>query len=65
MKVSDALAYFGGNRSALARKAGISQPAVSNWLVRKKTVVPELTARRLHQLTRGRLALDEADYARR
>lgn len=62
MKVAEALAHFDGNQSALARKARISQAAVANWLRRKKKLVPELTARRLHDLTRGKLKFNEDDY---
>ncbi len=61
MLVSQAIKHY-GSQSALARALRISQPAVAMWIQRGLKRVPELQARRLHQLTRGKLKFDAEDY---
>jgi hypothetical protein len=58
VKTSDALEYFGGNLSALARAAGVSRQAVQQW----GDVVPKRRARRLVRVSAGRLDLGADDY---
>jgi DNA-binding transcriptional regulator YdaS (Cro superfamily) len=47
IKVTDAVAAFGGNKSALANYLGISPAAVSQWTTRGRKTVPTVQAYRL------------------
>jgi len=61
MKIEDAVKAFGSQRK-LAEKLGIRQSAVANWIYRGRTILPELQARRLHELTRGKMRFNPEDY---
>jgi hypothetical protein len=61
MKIDDAVAYY-KTAVGLAAALGIRSSAVSNWRVRYAGQVPELQARRLHDLTRGKLRFDRKAY---
>ncbi len=57
MLTSDVIAHF-GSKVATARALGIQKAAVSKW----KKLVPPLRAAQVHDLTRGKLRFDPADY---
>jgi hypothetical protein len=62
MEIDEAVAYF---RSAvkLSRELGLrSSGAISNWRIRNGGKVPELYARKLHDMTRGKLRFDPKAY---
>jgi hypothetical protein len=61
MKIDDAVAHY-KTAVRLAAELGIHSSAVSNWRVRYDGKVPELQARRLHELTRGKLRFDRREY---
>jgi len=63
MKVTEAIGYF-DSASDLAKKLGVRPSAVSNWR-KRGDLVPELAARQLHELTRGRLRFDPEVYRAR
>lgn len=60
MKVSDAAAKF-GSEYKLAKALGIHQSNVTRW----KHKVPEVWARRLHDMTGGELGFDVTHYPRK
>ena len=62
MRVSEAIKFF-DTGSNLAKKLGVRPSAVSNWR-KRGDLVPELAARQLHELTRGRLKFDPEAYGR-
>lgn len=64
MKVDEAVAYY-VTLTALANVLDLQPSAVSNWRARHAGVVPELYARRLHELTRGRLKFETDAYRRK
>ena len=57
MKVSDAAAQF-GSKQKLAQHLGIHPANVTRW----KYKVPEVWARRLHEMTGGKLIFDLNEY---
>jgi hypothetical protein len=57
MKTSEVAAYFGSEYKA-AHALGIHQYVITRW----KTKVPELWARRLHDMTEGTLNYSPNDY---
>jgi hypothetical protein len=61
MEIDDAGAYY-KTAVRLAAALKIHSSAVSNWRVRYNGKVPELQARRLHELTRGKLKFDRKSY---
>lgn len=60
MRKEDVIDYF-GNAAAVARALDYTEGAVSQW----KDVIPELTARKLHDLTKGKLRFDSKLYQKR
>ena len=64
MRVQDAADYY-DSRTALALALEVRPSAVSNWDTRYNGVIPELYARRLHEMTRGRLRFDSETYRKR
>ena len=60
MKTKDAAAYF-GSEYKLAKALKISQANITRW----KTKVPEIWARRLHDMTDGKLMFVRDEYMRR
>jgi hypothetical protein len=60
MKTADALAFYKDNGATLARAAGVSRQAMYQW----GEYVPEAVARRLDELTGGRLAFKSDDYVK-
>lgn len=62
MRVDDAIAHY-GTASELARQLNLRSPgAITNWRARYRGKVPELYARRLHEMTRGKLRFDRDEY---
>lgn len=57
MKVSDAAAEF-GSKSKLAKRLGVHPALITRW----KHKVPEVWARRLHDITAGKLVFDLENY---
>jgi hypothetical protein len=57
MKTSEAAAYF-GSEYKLAKALKIQQSNVTRWRLK----VPEIWARRLHDMTGGKLAFLPEDY---
>lgn len=62
MLIRKAIEHY-GSQTKLAAALELTQPAVAAWLKRGKKAVPKRHARRLHQLTRGKLLFRETDYA--
>jgi hypothetical protein len=58
MRKTDVLAHFDGNQSAVARALEITRASVNAW----PDLVPELSARRLHEYTRGKLRFNSSLY---
>lgn len=61
MQIKDAVAHY-GSMKVLAGKLNVYPSAVYNWKSRHNGRVPEIHARRLHELTRGRLRFDPSEY---
>jgi predicted transcriptional regulator len=61
MQIDDAVAHY-RTATELARTLGVTQAAVSQWRSRHGGRIPELYARRLHELTRGKLRFDREAY---
>lgn len=62
MRVDDAVEYF-GSTIELAAKLGLkSASTISNWRARNEGQVPELYARQIHDLTRGKVKFDRREY---
>lgn len=62
MRVDDAIEHF-GTATALARELNLRSPgAITNWRARYGGKIPELYARRLHEMTRGKLRFDRSEY---
>lgn len=62
MTVDDAIAHY-GTAVELARQLNLRSPgAITNWRSRYDGKVPELYARRLHEMTRGKLRFDRSEY---
>lgn len=62
MRVDDAIERY-ETATNLAKQLGLTGPAaISNWKARYGGKVPELYARRLHEMTRGRLKFDPKTY---
>jgi hypothetical protein len=67
MRKSDVIAYYGGNQSEAGRAIGVKRQSVNAW----DEIIPELQARRYHEVTRGRrrngivLRFDPALYGHR
>jgi hypothetical protein len=57
MKTSDAAAHF-GSKYKVAQELGINQSNLTRW----KNKVPEVWARRLHDMTGGKLHFDIKEY---
>jgi transcriptional regulator with XRE-family HTH domain len=63
MLISEVTAKLNCNRTELARKLGLRSPgAISNWERRYGGRIPELHARRLQEMTRGKLKFDPKAY---
>jgi hypothetical protein len=60
MRKDTAVAHF-GNQASIARALHISTAAVAVW----GEIIPELSARKLHDLTDGELPFDPSIYQRR
>lgn len=56
----DALQFFGGDHTAVAKAAGVTRSAVWQWGDR----VPLLSAMRLQESTKKQLRVDLRDYKR-
>jgi hypothetical protein len=61
MRVDEVIAHFGTATKA-AKQLDITPGAVTNWRSRNRGRVPELWARRLHEMTRGKLKFDRSEY---
>lgn len=62
MKVDEAISHY-GTAVELAKQLNLRSPgAITNWRTRNRGVVPELYARRLHDMTRGKLKFDRDQY---
>lgn len=62
MRVDDAIEHY-GTAVELARQLNLRSPgAITNWRSRYAGKVPELYARRLHEMTRGKLKFDRDQY---
>jgi hypothetical protein len=61
MRVDEVIAHFGTATKA-AQQLDITPGAVTNWRSRNRGRVPELWARRLHEMTRGKLKFDRSEY---
>lgn len=62
MRVDDAIEHY-GTATELARQLNLRSPgAITNWRSRYDGKVPELYARRLHEMTRGKLRFDRSEY---
>jgi predicted transcriptional regulator len=61
MQIDDAVSHY-GTATQLAKHLGVTQAAVSMWRLRYAGRLPELYARRLHELTRGKLRFDRKAY---
>jgi hypothetical protein len=62
MRVDDAIEHY-GTAVELARQLNLKSPgAITNWRSRYDGKVPELYARRLHEMTRGKLRFDRTEY---
>jgi hypothetical protein len=61
MRVDEAIAHF-GTATNVARELNLTPGAVTNWRSRNRGKVPELWARRLHEITRGKLKFDRSEY---
>lgn len=61
MRVDDAIKHFKGV-TPLAKRLGVLPSAVTNWRRRYNGRMPELYARRVHELTRGKLKFDRSAY---
>ena len=63
MYIREATDHLSCTRTELARKLGLRSPgAISNWDRRHGGKVPELYARRLAEMTRGKLKFDPKAY---
>jgi hypothetical protein len=62
VKYTAAIAFF-GSVMKVAEKLGISDKAVYKWKY-AGGIVPELTAYKLLALSKGKLAVEEDDYAK-
>jgi hypothetical protein len=63
MRVDDAVAHY-GTAIELAKQLKLrSSAAITNWRARYDGKVPELYARQLHDMTRGKLRFDRKAYA--
>lgn len=60
MKAQEVIDYY-GSIAAVATELGLQKQAVWKW--KKRGMVPPLSAARLHDLTRGKLRFDPADYS--
>lgn len=58
MYKSIVLDHFNGNGASVARAAGVTRSAVSQW----KDIIPEAMAYRLQAATRGKLKVDPSLY---
>lgn len=61
MLIDDAIEHF-GTITALADKLGVLVSTICNWRVRTGALVPELYARRLDDMTGGRLKFEHSAY---
>jgi transcriptional repressor of cell division inhibition gene dicB len=60
MRKDDAIAFFDGNQSAVARAIGVTRATVNNW----PPVIPYEPARALEIATEGKLRVRESLYPR-
>lgn len=61
MRVEQVISYF-GSASEAARALGVSPAAIYQWKTRDGGTIPELRARKIHDVTRGRLRFVPSDY---
>jgi predicted transcriptional regulator len=61
MFIDDTLSIYRSQRE-LADALQVTAAAVSAWRKRNNGKIPELYARRLHELTRGKLKFDRDQY---
>jgi hypothetical protein len=61
MRVDEVIAHYGTATKA-AHELNVTPGAITNWRSRNRGKVPELWARRLHELTRGKLKFDRTEY---
>ena len=61
MKVIEAKEHFKTTKKGLADILGLTKGAVSIW----GDDIPEIHARRLHEMTRGKLKFISAEYPRK
>jgi hypothetical protein len=61
MRVDEVINHF-GTASQAARELNLTPGAITNWRSRNRGKVPELWARRLHEMTRGKLKFDRSEY---
>lgn len=57
MTPQEALEYFGGNQTSLARAAGVKQPSVFGWIKRGR--IPSESQLVLEEVTKGLLRADD------
>jgi hypothetical protein len=58
MRKAVVLAHYGNNQSAVARALKITRASVNAW----PDLIPELSARRLQEITRGKLRFNSSLY---
>lgn len=61
MRVDEVIRHFGTATKA-AHELELTPGAITNWRARHNGKVPELYARRLHEMTRGKLKFDRSEY---
>lgn len=61
MRVDEVIEHYGTATKAAA-ELGVTPGAITNWRSRNKGKVPELWARRLQEITRGKLRFDRSEY---
>lgn len=61
MRVDEVIAHYGTATKA-AHELELTPAAITNWRSRYSGKVPELYARRLHEMTRGKLKFDRSEY---
>jgi hypothetical protein len=61
MRVDEVIAHY-GTATRAAHELELTPGAITNWRSRYAGKVPELYARRLHEMTRGKLRFDRSEY---
>jgi hypothetical protein len=61
MRVDEVIAHY-GTATRAAQELDLTPGAITNWRSRNHGKVPELYARRLHEMTRGKLKFDRDQY---